>query len=272
MTTRGIRLRLAVLISGGGTNLQALIDRSLAGSLAAEVVVVVSDRPEAYGLKRAEQAGIPHHVVDYRSHMDADPRKLQEQDPNLDLEALDGIQKILKVPERDNRLLTLSRLVSAEKELLRILDSYQPDYVCLAGYMRLVSPFFIQHWNSDGNWRIINIHPSLLPAFPGRHGYEDTFEYGCRWGGVTVHFVDEGEDSGPILAQGIYPIWPDDNIERVRNRGLKVEYEVYAQCVNWLAAGLIHLRVEGSRRAVALITDPEYKNILSGWLRLAFSL
>lgn len=271
MSTKATRLRLAVLVSGGGTNLQSLIDRSLAGSLAAEVVVVVSDRPEAYGLKRAERAGIPYHVVDYKLHRYADPRTVQKHDPALDLEALDRIQRILKEPEREKRLLTLSRLVSAEKELIRALDIYRPDYVCMAGYMRLVSPFFIQHCNRDDNRRIINIHPALLPAFPGRHGYEDTFEYGCRWGGVTVHFVDEGEDSGPILAQGIYPIWPDDDIERVRIRGLKVEHEVYAQCVNWLAAGMIHLRIEGGRRTAALITDPEYGNILSGWLRLAFS-
>ncbi|NTV43797.1 MAG: hypothetical protein HGA63_10910, partial [Syntrophobacteraceae bacterium] len=136
------KLRLAVLVSGGGSNLQSLIDRSAAGELAGEVVVVVSDRPDAHGLVRAEEANIPRFVVDYRSHGKADPRSVQEQDPTFLLEDLDRAQKILREPDREKRLLRLSRLVSAERELISILDRFQPDLVCLAGYMRLVTPFF----------------------------------------------------------------------------------------------------------------------------------
>lgn len=265
------KLRLAVLISGGGTNLQSLIDRSLAGELHADIVAVVSDRPDAYGLKRAEQAGIPRHVVDYRQHRDASPETIFKEDPGWDLETLDASQRILKEPERRKRLLSLSRLVAAEKQILHILREYHPDYVCLAGYMRLVSPYFIHSLNREGSHRILNIHPALLPAFPGRHGYEDTFAYGCRWGGVTVHFVDEGEDSGPILAQGVYPIWPGDDLEKIRRRGLRIEYEVYAQCINWLAAGFIQMVCEENGRCLAFISDPEYAKILKSWVKLAFS-
>ena len=265
------KLRLAVLVSGGGSNLQSLIDRSAAGELAGEVVVVVSDRPDAHGLVRAEEANIPRFVVDYRSHGKADPRSVREQDPTFLLEDLDRAQKILREPDREKRLLRLSRLVSAERELISILDRFQPDLVCLAGYMRLVTPFFIHHYKRDGQWRVINIHPALLPAFPGQHGYEDTFAYGCRWGGVTVHFVDEGEDSGPIIAQAVYPIWPDDTVESIRRRGLQLEYAVYAQCINWLAGGHVHCDSLQGRSQAASIVDPAYPAIVKGWLELALA-
>jgi phosphoribosylglycinamide formyltransferase-1 len=134
--------------------------------------------------------------------------------------------------------------------------------------MRLVSPHFIQHYNGGGTWRILNIHPAMLPAFPGQHGYEDTFRYGCRWGGVSVHFVDEGEDTGPLIAQAAYPIWPGDTIGKVRDRGLSLEYEVYTQCINWLAAGQIELETMSSRTTTR-IKDPLYPNILKAWLDMA---
>lgn len=260
---------MAVLVSGGGSNLQSLIDRSASGELAGEVAVVVSDRRDAYGLVRAEKAGIPGFVVDYGAHGQADPRSIRDQNPSIDLDDLDRAQKILREPDREKRLLRLSRLVSAECEIISILDRFQPDFVCLAGYMRLVTPHFINHYREDGHWRVINIHPALLPAFPGQHGYEDTFAYGCRWGGVTVHFVDEGEDSGPIVAQAVYPIWPEDTVECVRKRGLQLEYAVYAQTINWLAAGHVRCDSFQARSKAASITDPAYPTIVKGWLDLA---
>lgn len=265
------KLRLAVLVSGSGSNLQSLIDRSASGELAGEVVVVVSDRPDAYGLVRADKAGIPGFVVDYGMHGHADPRSVEDQNPGLDLEDLDRAQKILREPDRGKRLLRLSRLVSAECEIISVLDRFQPDFVCLAGYMRLVTPFFIRHYRNDGRWRVINIHPALLPAFPGRHGYEDTLAYGCRWGGITVHFVDEGEDSGPIIAQAVYPIWPEDTVETIRKRGLQLEYAVYAQTINWLAAGHVRCDSPEARSRGAPITDPAYPSILRDWLHLALT-
>lgn len=232
------KLRLAVLLSGGGTNLQALLDRAAQGRLSAEIVAVVSDRPDAHGLTRAREAGIPAHVVDYREFLARDPGQLFSPE----IREIDRRQKILKIQPEEKRLGRLSCLVSAEREIIEILKPYQPDYVCLAGFMRLLTPFFLGHFNTNGAWRVINIHPALLPAFPGRHGYEDTLAYGCKWGGVTVHFADEGEDTGPIISQAVYPIWPRDDVEAVRARGLQLEYEMYAQCINWLARGEVVVR------------------------------
>jgi phosphoribosylglycinamide formyltransferase 1 len=262
MTLTGQKLRIAVLISGGGTNLQAMIDKSLAGSLAAEIVVVLSDRPDAYGLERAKKAGIPTFCVDYRSFVE----KSTLEDISVDLDELDLRQKILKTPDADRRRKRLSRLVQAERELIRIIDSYHADYVCLAGFMRLVSPHFIGHFNAGERWRIVNIHPALLPSFPGSHGYEDTFGYGCKWGGITVHFVDEGEDTGPIIAQAVYPVWPDDDLGKVRARGLELEYEVSPQVINWLAQGHISLRGLPGGGFGVVITDPGYPEILKQWI------
>jgi len=270
MREQGSKPRFAVLISGSGTNLQALLDRASAGTLAAEVAVVTSDRPDAFGLVRAANAGIPTHVVDYRAY-----RSIGMNDPlveslPVDLEALDRDQKILRNPDPEKRLLQLARLVLAEREILNVLDRYRPDFVCLAGFMRLLTPYFLNHYNRENDWRVMNVHPSLLPAFPGQHGYEDTFAYGGSWGGITVHFADEGEDSGPVIAQAAYPIWPDDDIEKVRQRGLMLEYKVYAQCINWFVAGQVETNLVEGGRARAVITDPLYRDILRRWVDLAF--
>ncbi|MGV8075359.1 MAG: phosphoribosylglycinamide formyltransferase [Syntrophobacteraceae bacterium] len=267
------KLKIAVLISGGGTNLQALIDRAAEGSLAAEIVVVASDRPEAYGLERARAAGIPAHVVDYKAHGSRSSLvEASAQALPVDLDELDKRQRILKQPDREARLRRLRSLVLAEHEMIGVLDRYQPDLICLAGFMRLVSPYFLGRYNRAGQWRVLNIHPALLPAFPGQHGYEDTFDYGCKWGGITVHFVDEGEDTGPIVAQAVYPVWPDDDVEKVRTRGLQLEYDIYAQCINWFAAGQISInQKENMNRMSALILDPSYPDIIQKWMGKAIS-
>jgi len=260
------KLRLAVLVSGSGTNLQALIDRAAAGNLLAEIVVVASDRADAYGLVRARQAGIPSHVVDYRSYLKLSSEDLLSRTFPIDLKELDRTQKILRQVNREKRMRQLGRLVLAEKDLIEVLDPYQPDFICLAGYMRLVTPYFLSHYNKERRMRVLNIHPALLPAFPGQHGYEDTFAYGCKWGGITVHFVDEGEDTGPIIAQAVYPIWHDDDVETIRRRGLELEYEIYAQSVNWLAAGQVRIMGGKRDRMRTAVTDPLQKNIAKNWL------
>lgn len=262
------KLRLAVLVSGGGTNLQAMIDRSSAGTLHAEIVVVLSDRPEAFGLERAAKANIPAFHVDYKTFAKQASMELEKVESLVDLAELDRRQKIVKNPDPAERLARLARLVAAEHELIGLIDSYRPDYVCLAGFMRLLTPYFINHVNAGG-LRILNIHPALLPSFPGRHGYEDTFEYGCKWGGVTVHFADEGEDTGPIISQAVYPIWPDDDIEKIRRRGLSIEYEVYSQVINWLAQGDVAFKKGADGRTRVEITDPDYTAILGGWVTKA---
>jgi phosphoribosylglycinamide formyltransferase 1 len=268
------RLRLAVLVSGSGTNLQALLNRAEAGELAAEVVVVASDRADAHGLVRAQSAGIPAHVVDYRAFLRAEPEvpSLTERvlrECSVDIAELERRQKILRHADPRSRRERLARLVLAEHALIQVLDGYQPDCVCLAGFMRLLTPFFLSHYNKKEDYRVVNIHPALLPAFPGQHGYEETFEYGCKWGGITVHFADEGEDSGPIIAQAVYPIWPDEGLERVRQRGLRIEYDLYAQCINWIAAGQVLVQRGEDGRSRVAITDPAYRDILRAWLAKA---
>ncbi len=259
------RLRLVVLVSGSGTNLQSLIDKSHSGELAADIVAVLSDNKDAYGLERARNADIPTHVVAYRRLSEEDRKRVEAA---VDIDRLLARQQILKSPDPTRRREQLLRLVRAESELIERIDSHRPDLICLAGYMRLLSPHFIDHYHRDGQPRIMNIHPALLPAFPGAHGYEDTFAYGCKWGGVTVHFVDQGEDTGPIIAQGIYPIWPDDDIDSIRRRGLNLEYKVYAQCVNWMAADQLRMDTSPSGRTIVTISDPDYRKIIGGWTRI----
>lgn len=265
------KLRIAVVLSGSGTNLQALLERAAMGKLAAEIVTVVSDRPEAYGLVRAERAGVPTHVVDYKAHLQREIEKPLELKLPVNLEELARRQKILNSSDPEKLLQRLAKLVLAEHELIDVLDRYRPDYICLAGFMRLLSPYFLGHYNRDGQWRVVNIHPALLPAFPGGHGYEDTFGYGCKWGGITIHFADEGEDTGPIIAQAVYPIWPGDDFDKVRQRGLSLEYEMYAQCLNWLAAGQVELCSNPNQRMSTRITAPNYREVLKGWVDKALA-
>jgi phosphoribosylglycinamide formyltransferase-1 len=269
MTKSGRKLRLAVLISGGGTNLQAMIDRSAAGSLNAEIAVVLSDRPGALGLERAAKANIPAFHVDYKSFSIFTAKELEKAELPVDIASLDLKQKIVKNPDRIERRARLARLVLAEHEMVRIIDSYRPDYICLAGFMRLVTPYFIGRFNI-GQPRVLNIHPALLPSFPGRRGYEDTFEYGCKWGGITVHFADEGEDTGPIICQAVYPIWPGDDIEKIRERGLHLEYEIYSQVINWLSFGYVSFINSPGGRTRVEITDPEYAEIVKSWVTMHF--
>jgi phosphoribosylglycinamide formyltransferase 1 len=263
------KLRIAAIVSGGGTNLQALLDRAAEGKLAAEIVVVAGDRPDAFGLVRAQRAGIPTHVVDYKACLQQTIEKPLDLELPVDLEVLARRQKILKIADSEKLLQRLAGLVLAEQQLIRVLDDYKPDYVCLAGFMRLLSPYFLGHYNRGGRWRVVNIHPALLPAFPGQQGYDDTFAYGCKWGGITIHFADEGEDTGPIIAQAVYPVWPDDDLEKVRQRGLSLEYEMYAQCINWLAADQVELYPGENDRVVVRVTDPSYRQILKQWTEIA---
>ena len=125
---------------------------------------------------------------------------------------------------------------------------YPFDLLVLAGFMRNLTPYFIDRTNnSPFQPRIMNIHPALLPAFPGQDGYGDTFRYGCKVAGCTVHFIDYGEDSGPIIAQRAFAIQESDTLESVRQKGLALEWEVYPQCIRWFAEGRLQLE----RRAPA---------------------
>jgi len=271
VTTEAGQLTLAVLISGGGTNLQAMIDRIGAGQLQARIALVVSSNREAYGLVRARDHGIPTAVVDYRRYGKRQLPQIPEgllPDSFPDVMARQRIYRALPQAEVRDRM---ARLVLAEREMISLLEPMGVELVCLAGFMRLLSPYFVSHFQGDGRYRIMNIHPALLPAFPGEHGYQDTFSYGCKVGGITVHFVDEGEDSGPVIAQAGYPIWPDDTLETIHQRGLQLEYALYSQCIQWFARGQLEVTTGAGGRPLVQILDPGYQEFLQELTRLAFT-
>ncbi|ROR01544.1 phosphoribosylglycinamide formyltransferase [Desulfosoma caldarium] len=261
------RLRIGVLISGSGTNLQALIDQALRGTLDANIVCVGSDRAAAYGLVRAHEAGIATFVVSYEKYLKGDPIDSLEE---AEVEAVDARQRILRDSDEEARRDRLKRLMAAEREILAHLECHGVELVCLAGFMRLLTPYFLDRFRREDRPGVVNIHPALLPAFPGQHGYRDTYLYGCKWGGITIHFVDEGEDTGPVIAQAVYPIWDEDTCQDVRQRGLHLEHLMYAQVVNWIARDQVRLVARSEGRARVLIDDPAYREVVGSWVEAAF--
>ena len=192
---------VGVLISGRGSNLQALVDAARRGELGGEVAVVVSNVGSAPGLERARQAGIPAVFRDHRG------KKREDFDA----------------------------------ELVEILRAHQVDLVCLAGFMRLLSPVFVRAFPG----RVVNIHPALLPAFPGLEAQRQAWEHGVKVSGATVHLVDEGLDSGPIVAQEAVAVLSSDTPETLAARILEVEHRLYPRAVRLLLDG--RCRVEGRR-------------------------
>ena len=198
--------RIGVLLSGRGSNFEALADSIAAGRIpGAEIVLVISNREDAPGLARAAARGIPSRMI---------PSK------GLQREAYD--------------MLVVAELKRAGVEL-----------VCLAGFMRLLSPYFVASFPQ----RILNIHPSLLPSFPGLEAQRQALEYGVKFSGCTVHLVDENLDAGPILAQAIVPVRDDDTDETLSARILVEEHRIYTDAVRLILSG--RYRVEG-RRVIAL--------------------
>jgi phosphoribosylglycinamide formyltransferase-1 len=197
-----MKTRIAVLISGSGTNLQSIIDRSESGDLPAQVVCVISDREKAFGLERARKQGIRAFFVN--------PKDFAKREEH-------------------------------EEAIIRLLDDNRVELVVLAGYMRLLTRHMLERYRN----RIINIHPALLPSFPGTDGYGDAWRYGVKVSGCTVHFVDEGCDSGPIILQGVNPVEEDDTFESFRERGLKLEHKVLPEAIRLYCEG--RLRIEGRK-------------------------
>ncbi|HXK09447.1 MAG TPA: phosphoribosylglycinamide formyltransferase [Vicinamibacteria bacterium] len=193
--------KVGVLVSGRGSNLQALIDASRRGELGGEVAVVVSNVESALGLERAREAGIPAVFRDHRG------RKREDFDA----------------------------------EIVGILRAHGVEVVCLAGFMRLLSPVFIGAFAG----RILNIHPALLPAFPGLDAQRQAWEHGAKVSGATVHLVDEGLDSGPIVAQEPVRVLSKDTPETLAARILEAEHRLYPRAVRLLLDG--RCRVEGRR-------------------------
>jgi len=208
-----VTLQLGVLVSGGGTNLQALLDSSHDGRLDARIRLVISNRPEVQALERARKAGIPHLVVNH--------------------------QKFASRQEFDS-------------ELVRALQEAGVQWVALAGFMRVLTPVFLDAFKD----RVINIHPSLLPAFPGVDAQGQAFRAGVRVAGCTVHFVDNGVDTGPILVQRAVPVFPDDSEQALRERILEAEHEAFVEGLSLVAAGKIRL-VETAGRGKRVFFDAQ---------------
>ncbi len=205
------RLKLAVLISGRGSNLQALIDACRDPAFPAEIVLVLANEPDALGLERAKAAGIPTRVVDHRDFSDR---------------------------------------AGFEAALTGAIDAAGAGLVCLAGFMRLLGAGFVRRWRD----RLINIHPSLLPAFKGLHTHERAIEARARIAGCTVHFVREDMDQGPIIVQAAVPVHPDDDADSLAARVLAQEHVIYPFAVRLIAEARV--RVEGERVVIADARTP----------------
>ncbi len=237
------KIQIGVLISGGGSNLQAIIDACNGGHIDGQIVFVGSDAPGAGGLDRARRHDISTFVVDYKSiirEIKRQPHKTVLPD-DVDLDDIIAKQTLFsdnKDPQKI-RSFIISRVL-AEARLLEAIGSRSFDLLVLAGFMRNLTPYFIDRVNFDrANPRIMNIHPALLPSFPGVDGYGDTFRHGCKVGGCTVHFIDYGEDTGPIIGQRAFPIEPGDTLESIRQKGLALEWELYPHCIQLFARGRI---------------------------------
>ena len=235
------RIRIGTLVSGGGSNLQAIIDSCEKGNINGKLSFVGSDNLRANGLNRAAAAKIPAFVVDYSTiiqQFKADPATT-ELPADFDYDDILAKQTLVQKWDDDNKVRSfLCTRAIAEAKLLAEMAKYPYDLLVLAGFMRTLSPYFIDRVNHDRhNPRIMNIHPALLPAFAGTDGYGDTYRYGCKVAGCTVHFIDYGEDTGPIIGQRAFAIAPEDTLESIRKKGLEQEWQLYPECIQLFAAG-----------------------------------
>jgi phosphoribosylglycinamide formyltransferase-1 len=233
------KIRIAAMISGGGTNLQAIIDACETNAIDGKIVFVGSDKDGVRGLERARDHNIDTFVVDYADNIRTyreTPEKITPPS-DFDLDEL-RLKQSLFGPHAESRKVEffLTTRAIAEKRLLEHMAAYDVNLLVLAGFMRNLTPYFIDRFNLDPDHpRIMNIHPALLPSFPGVDGYGDTFRYGCKVGGCTVHFIDYGEDSGPIIGQKALPIADDDSLDDIKKKGLELEWQLYPACIQLFA-------------------------------------
>lgn len=192
---------LGILLSGRGSNFEAIARNVQAGKIPARIAVVISNREEAPGLARAREMGLNARFI---------PSKGKERE-------------------------------AYDREVVAVLKEFEVDLVCLAGFMRILSPYFVREFAR----RILNIHPALLPAFPGSDAQKQALEYGVKFTGCTVHMVDEGVDTGPIVCQAVVPVLDDDTVETLSARILKEEHRIYSEAICLLLADKV--RVEGRR-------------------------
>jgi len=197
-----MKKKIGVLLSGRGSNFEALADSVSAGRIPnAEIAIVISNRPEAPGLQKAEARGIATRMI---------PSK--------------GLQREVY-----------------DRQVAAVLQEYKVDLICLAGYMRLLSPYFIATFPQ----KILNIHPSLLPSFPGLEAQKQALDHGVKFAGCSVHFVDENLDAGPIIVQAVVPVLDTDDEHTLAERILKEEHRIYTEAVKIILEG--KYRIEGRR-------------------------
>jgi len=208
---------IGVLISGSGTNLQAILDAIAAKTLNATIQIVLSNRSGAYGLGRAKSRGIPTQVLDHKN---------------------------------------FSSREAFDQALVEILRGHGVELVVLAGFTRLLSPVFVKAFSN----RIMNVHPALLPAFPGLHVQKKALEHGVRFSGCTVHFVNEACDEGPIIIQAVVPVYPDDTEESLTARILEQEHRIYPRAIQLYSEG--RLRVEGRKVLVDVAREDQQTQVL----------
>lgn len=238
------KIKIGILISGSGTNMDAIIRACEDGFINGDAIFVGSDNPDAKGIEKAGNKNIPTIVVNYSEiirEFKNNPDK-SRLPADFDFEDIRAKQSFFKDDVDADKITTFlcSRAI-AEAELLEKIKPYAVDLLVLAGFMRNFTPYFIDRINTEpGKPKIMNIHPALLPAFPGTDGYGDTFRYGCKVGGCTVHFIDYGEDSGPIIGQRAFPITETDSIESIKKKGLALEWELYPECIRLFAQGRLH--------------------------------
>lgn len=192
-------INIGVLVSGSGTNLQAIIDSIEAKRLDARIKIIISSNANAYAVERAKKHHIPAFII------------------------------------QDSHFQTRE---DCDKHLVEILKSHSVDLVAMAGFMRLLTPVFIKAFPM----KIMNIHPALLPAFPGLHVQKKALEYGVKFSGCTVHFVDEGIDTGPIIIQAVVPVHEDDTEKTLAQRILKQEHRIYPQAIQLFAQGRLEIK------------------------------
>lgn len=187
-------MKIVVLISGSGSNLQAIIDACQSRHIAGQIVGVLSNKADAYGLVRAQQAGIATAVINHKDYASRD---------------------------------------AFDSAMQQIIDGWQPDIVVLAGFMRILTPVFVKHFEG----RLLNIHPSLLPLYKGLHTHKRVLATGDKWHGCSVHFVNAELDGGPVIAQALLEVLPQDNEQTLTQSLHKHEHILYPQVLSWLASG-----------------------------------
>lgn len=205
-------VNLGVLVSGSGSNLQSIIDHIESGTLPARIRIIISNNTGAFALERAKKHGIPAAVIKYEEFAGRE---------------------------------------DYDRKLVEILSDHNVELVVLAGFMRILSPYFLRSFPM----RVMNIHPALLPSFPGVHGQKKAFDYGVKFSGCTVHFADEGVDTGPIIIQAIVPVYDTDTEETLSQRILKEEHRIYPKAIKLYVES--KLQIEGRKVRIKNHPQPE---------------